>query len=552
MVDGPAAVPMDLYKTSNADEVEHLVLQLFRQIVKEPGVYQRAPTNSDSLKAAIRVVCLNVLAASYVHPGAYIFYSRSRDDYSKRPVSYRAVTRAVDGLRALGYIEHQTGSWHGSDQEGIRSRLKGTKKLLRMITDSGVAFHMISVHRSFKLIDLRDENKKSKPLPTSDRAQREIRRMRKNLEKINDSIAKSFIGLRISDDALKEMNKRLSGSEDRQVVDFTKKRLYRVFNESMKCGGRFYGGWWQNVPKELRKYIHIAHQNRGIAKYVQEVDYSNMQPAIAYARKGLALEDDAYATPSTTNSSCPDRMRDIAKKALLCMFNNESRKAAIAAVHKSLRKEYRKQHPEKPVPPIKERLPEGAPSIGQLIDELYAKHEPIHDIFYTCVGVKLMYEESQIAEEIMLQMAARGVVVLPVHDSFLVIRSWAHTEGGIDDAMKKVFEQRYRVECWIEFDETVRSEWTTSSKPRLDIEDFDNYSHERRQQSIFYDFFDQWHKADTHRQKKIMERYARKSCTTDFGGLFNKETGVWETFKTETEFSEAVNTMSDRFEDDVE
>jgi len=99
-------------------------------------------------------------------------------------------------------------------------------------------------------------------------------------------------------------------------------------------------------------------------------------------------------------------------------------------------------------------LATGAPSIGRIIDEPYAKHEPIHDMFYKRVGGELMYEESQLAEEIMLQMAERGVAVLPVYDSFLVVRSWADTGGGIDDLMQKVFEERYKVKCRIWFDKT--------------------------------------------------------------------------------------------------
>lgn len=47
--------------------------------------------------------------------------------------------------------------------------------------------------------------------------------------------------------------------EDRpRFVDLTRNRIYRVFNnQSFDEGGRFYGGWWQRVPSDYRKFITI-------------------------------------------------------------------------------------------------------------------------------------------------------------------------------------------------------------------------------------------------------------------------------------------------------
>ena len=40
------------------------------------------------------------------------------------------------------------------------------------------------------------------------------------------------------------------------------------------------------------------------------------------------------------------------------------------------------------------------------------------------MGNKLQYEDSQIAEKVMLQFAKQDIAILPVHDSFVIQRSY--------------------------------------------------------------------------------------------------------------------------------
>ena len=57
---------------------------------------------------------------------------------------------------------------------------------------------------------------------------------------------------------------------------------------------------------------------------------------------------------------------------------------------------------------------------NQLKDRVYKFHKPITKYFSTGVGLKTMLTDSQIAEKIMLHYLEDGVVVLPVHDSFII------------------------------------------------------------------------------------------------------------------------------------
>lgn len=86
----------------------------------------------------------------------------------------------------------------------------------------------------------------------------ETERMRKNLTEYNLFLAKTSISL-------------APGQEDMPRIDLTRKRLHRVFgNSSFDQGGRFFGGWWQEIPKKLRKRILIN------GKPTIEVDYSGL------------------------------------------------------------------------------------------------------------------------------------------------------------------------------------------------------------------------------------------------------------------------------------
>jgi hypothetical protein len=61
----------------------------------------------------------------------------------------------------------------------------------------------------------------------------------------------------------------------------------------------------------------------------------------------------------------------------------------------------------------------------QLMDTIMAKHAPISQMFFTGAGLALQRLDSDIAESVMREMRRRGIVVLPVHDSFLAPASKA-------------------------------------------------------------------------------------------------------------------------------
>ena len=76
--------------------------------------------------------------------------------------------------------------------------------------------------------------------------------------------------------------------EKMKPVNLSKRTLRRVFGHgSFERGGRFYGGWWQNIPSAYRSVITI-NGKRNI-----EMDFSQFHPNILYNlyQSGLGNRD---------------------------------------------------------------------------------------------------------------------------------------------------------------------------------------------------------------------------------------------------------------------
>src|SRR5262249_9895907 len=101
---------------------------------------------------------------------------------------------------------------------------------------------------------------------------------------------------------LREINARLRSAEitfDRSVyeraVDVRARQLYRHFsNGSFESGGRLFGGFWQNIPKNVRlRGIRIEGER------VEGRDYSQLNPRLAYSVAGaVPPPGDAYTLPN--------------------------------------------------------------------------------------------------------------------------------------------------------------------------------------------------------------------------------------------------------------
>ena len=66
--------------------------------------------------------------------------------------------------------------------------------------------------------------------------------------------------------------------------------------------------------------------------------------------------------------------------------------------------------------------------------EIEAKHIPIAHMFGSGAGLRLMRRDSDMTERLLLRLVKRGVVVLPIHDSYIVPNRVAD-KGQLMEAM---------------------------------------------------------------------------------------------------------------------
>jgi bifunctional DNA-binding transcriptional regulator/antitoxin component of YhaV-PrlF toxin-antitoxin module len=237
----------------------------------------------------------------------------------------------------------------------------------------------------------------------------EIVRMRENLRIINANLASAHLTLQITDEQFAELEKRCA-TEGREPIDFTHNQLHRVFNNSsFDEDGRFYGGWWQNLPKEYRKYIELGR------KHTVELDYSGHHVRILYAEAGLSPPDEAYDLKVFP--------RESQKQTMMIILNAKNRDSAIRAMHSK-----------------------GIQNTKELASAMEERHAAISQHFYTCVAMRLMRADSDVAERVMLEMINRGAAVLPVHDSFIVRAS---REEELREMMELVFSEQFGKEARI-------------------------------------------------------------------------------------------------------
>ncbi|PKN67583.1 MAG: hypothetical protein CVU57_02455 [Deltaproteobacteria bacterium HGW-Deltaproteobacteria-15] len=448
---------LNIYRVTDHAEVKQYIKIIFQQMEAE-GLVPKQSTYRSDLRANLRIVLLNLCVSYFSDPTKWVAYHRSTKPYRrgghyhKLGLKYRyLVQKIVPFLISHKYIEHKRG-FQFSDAKKI-SRMRATASLMEIaIKESKVALPMIQRDLGDNVLILRDIKRviekrtkvrgKLKIVKDKEKRGRIIQyldtleplRMKTNLLVINERLRRTPILLYITDKKLALLNANLKSHPDSEKrkggsIDFTQTQLHRVFNNfSWSQGGRFYGGWWQRVPREYRDKIRINGQ------YVVELDYSALHPSILYAWEKLEPpKEDLYWIDGYSNDPV---FRKFVKTMLLMMVNSKSRKSTILA----LRDEVKEQGLAIPseIPKV------SAEYVYPLMDAFEEKHKPIKKYFNSGAGIDLQYWDSVIAEKIMLRFSG---VALPVHDSFIV--PW-HLEEELweimDAAFREVFAANIKVD----------------------------------------------------------------------------------------------------------
>lgn len=337
--------------------------------------------------------------------------SRTKEYYEKLGLNYDMHIRVQDALVKLDYMRLVAKGSGFYDKDRFVSRYAIGDKLASRI-DFPLSDIRLNAMKRVELKDYKDKKQIDKTETAKLRA-KVPKPMLAKLHKINEFM----LGVDISFNPPKDLPLD-DLITDRGFVSVLDKQYKRVFNNrSYEQGGRFYGGWWQHVPqneKRFRSYIQI-NGNPTI-----ELDYKAMHPHILYSREGVDLTDDPYAIDLTEHGLPPvdsDKykhdIRPIVKQLFNALLNAKGRLDRVKIVKDALKgcaNDYALYLNESRLKPI----------ANVMLDKLKDKHAPISSYFNQGEGVKLQYIDSQVAEAVMLDMVGKGIPVLSIHDSFIV------------------------------------------------------------------------------------------------------------------------------------
>jgi hypothetical protein len=177
-------------------------------------------------------------------------------------------------------------------------------------------------------------------------------------------------------------------------LDNANRLLRRYFNNgSFEQGGRLFGGFWQNMEKKRRPEL-IRIKGEAIAT----LDYAQMNPRLLYAKAGLTPPvGDMYGIPVWSF------WRDGLKKIFSTLINRDT--------------------PLKRFPYETKPMFHNKARIKDIVAAIVEYHKPISHYFFTHVGLELMFQESQILVDILLQLMEKDIVALPIHDAVIVAQS---------------------------------------------------------------------------------------------------------------------------------
>lgn len=405
------------YDWSEHPKVLELIEILFREYLswaREVDGQQRIKSQAE-LQVHLTCLVLELYRTYKIHPEMALAISLGNetisgyqyDRYKPSHITFNLLNHIFDFLLYDGYVElplGEKGRATGAPSHQRATRARATTQLIGMMDGLGINVYMIGLypHRP-ECIELRKQKYKGQKRGDVEQYIDDdfTNQARTNLGVINDFISKHNINLYVSDEQEEVLRQRIQARNPDEVkpnyLDFTQKTLRRIFNNSsFEQGGRFYGGFWQSIPKEYRFLITI--DGDGTYQY----DYSGIHFAIMYARKGLAIPDDVYELDGYEST-----LRDDIKRAFNMILNCQSRPEAVGVINKRIEDG---------------RLNKGLGDGESLLVAFQEKHVEIVEYIASGEGVRLQFIDSLIAERVMMKGIENSICILPIHDGFITTK----------------------------------------------------------------------------------------------------------------------------------
>jgi hypothetical protein len=353
----------------------------------------RRAKDQEAYRATLTSVVAGVATIALARVSPRLGFAVSFDERAYRggTLSVTQLRAIRDGLKAAG-LAQVVGGYH--DRESRRrsaiTRLLPTSKLNEMIRKSGVVAADV-VRPPTELTTVNE------PVPGLGPAPADAAEGERALKAANSLNSRHVLTL--PEDAWDRVKVLLRQKSVRgEAVPFgcNEAAIYltRKFKHDWDRGGRLYGGFWQNLPKQERRHLTID------GEATLELDFVSLHPTMLYAAAGHTMEGDPYIVPGFEGVP-----REVGKETFNRLLNG------TWSPHKA--------HPLTFTGRAKDHFKDRE-SFRSYVQAMRTNHALISHYLGTGRGILLQKQDGDLAIMIIRRCIDANIPVFPIHDSFIV------------------------------------------------------------------------------------------------------------------------------------
>jgi hypothetical protein len=390
--------------------IDHsFLLEKRERAIREKTLLARRRTAAQFIDGLYQAFCSFLPDAAVAFPHSQQSYNQG----SSRKISghsYRNTDACYSALVSLGWVTYCTG-FLDNDGNKKPTTISPAGELLKRFRESKPVWRRLKFSADPIIIRMRGRGMAQvQTLDPPDTP--EVAQMREQVRQLNDFLADQAICLCLPNEDLKRLVHRMARQRysfryeqgnhriGARVLNFSQVALRRIFAKgSLDRGGRLYGGWWQTIPKDYRRFITIN------GRPTVEVDFSEMHPTMLYLLKGQSPPENIYDLGIRGNQDPPydpgiephKARRKVIKRFLNALINDERGRYRLNATDQKVL----------------------GMSHEDLLQRMLERHPLLAEVLCTDIGLYLQYLDAEIACKVMSRLKEQYIVALPVHDSFL-------------------------------------------------------------------------------------------------------------------------------------
>ena len=416
-IDRAHSIPLNRNCWTDDPEITDLVSRLAGEI--GIGDLEKKGNKKPKLTATgmLLILVTDLYSNWKLDPTLSIGFSKNNNSYKVKSRYNKAgvspqIIEIVKRMVEYGFLEEVKGHHDKSGgSNSFTARIRPSLKLRSAFQQLETDLYSIDHHKHAELIILRTKFKDENGHDWKENieyADTELTdQWREQVKAYNSLLKRTFIDIpTLSEPFIKAKIEKGDRTGQDMIVSIgpDNKHVHRVFNgieeDNFHKGGRFFGGWWLQVPKAYRKLIHLNDQP------TVEVDYKAIHPNLLLSEPELdPYTLDQMVLPEVFNNK--DDQRSAVKGVVLMAINATSAEEAFGAFRQSKKEGDRMR-----------RLTNQ--QLQKLLDAFTDKYPEIKNALNTGQGLYLMNLDSQIANMIIDYYTKQNIPILCIHDSFII------------------------------------------------------------------------------------------------------------------------------------